>query len=125
MDGVVAVGAAGVLAEAGVKSGLDGVAAVAQVGDILESQHVAVGRAVGIVAGLAAFKRTGAVLKDERSLFVGVAFVAGLVLEAAQALAAGGLVWIVAAGAGHDTLFQPVMLVELELGGHVGVAAGA
>jgi len=39
----MAVGAAGILVKPGVESGLHRVATVAQIGYILESQHVAVG----------------------------------------------------------------------------------
>jgi hypothetical protein len=54
------------------KSRYDGVAAIAEVGDILEGEHLSVRRAMGAMARQTTLDSAGAVLEHKRSILVGV-----------------------------------------------------
>ena len=81
----------------------------------LVGQHVAVDGAMGIMAGVASFDPNGAVLINIGSLFVGVAFKTGLLVESAEVRSRGRLVVFMTICALDHSLADSVPLVEQDL----------
>lgn len=118
----VAVGALRISSEAGVETRHRHMAAVAEIGDALKGQHVAVGRAVGLVTGHTAFDALGSVLEDEGAALVSVACGALLLLEAAEPPAPLGRMRIMAGGAIEGAFLQAVAFIEFETREDIGMA---
>src|SRR6185436_12236498 len=89
----------------------DGVALVAELGDLLADEQVAIETAVRIVAALAAFDERAGMLEDVGPLEVRVAAFAALaVLAAAHECEAPVAVRVVAVAAAHHAFRDLVML---------------
>jgi len=101
------------------------VTAEAQVGDVLLSQHMAVGRPMGLVADIAALDPGGLVFMEKRTPFVGVAADALLLFEPGQSYPESRFMRIVAGSTGYNSFLKPVPPIQLELGEDVLVAARA
>ena len=125
MDGRVTVGADALGREASVEAGYEGVAAVAELGDTLETELVAVRRAMRRVTGDTSLRPDRAVLKDEGPAFVTVALNAGVLFEASQPGSCGRLVGVVARGALHGAFFDGMVVAEEELAENAGVTLDA
>jgi len=91
-------------------------AAVAELGDSLKGEHVAVRRAVWSVAGHTALDPHGSVFENEWPSLVGVAARACLVFETTENHSILTFVGIVARGAVDDPLLETMTVVVIELG---------
>ena len=88
---------------------------VAELGDALMRKHMAVRRAMGAVAGCAAFYPRRCMFKDERATFIVVAAHALLLPESAKQRATFARMRIVARGALERAFSQPMSLIESEV----------
>src|SRR5262249_50028612 len=87
---------------------------VAELGDLLVEQQMAVRAAVWLVAASAALEREPDVLEDERALDLAVAAEARPLIGVAQQRSFGRAVWLVAVDARHHAFRNLVMLGQRE-----------
>ena len=97
-------------AETEVKLRYCGVAFVTLSGHLLMAQQVAVGAAMGVVAGTTTFHARCGVLENEWALFVGMTRRARGLIEAAQAAVSFCAMWIMARCAGHGPFAEAMAL---------------
>lgn len=100
-------------------------AAKAELGGILMSQHMAVGGAVDFVTGGAALDAGRFVFVEIWTTFVGVAFETGFVFETGQPPGYGGSVGIVTGGTTQYAFLETMTLVHLKLCDYIPVTGCA